>query len=547
MTDREKISQQLSAYLDGELSDAEARRLEQAMQADQTLAAELRQLQAVRRMVADLPRRRAGEDFVASVLAQAERGDLAGAMGRPRAQQGPKLVRWLASAAVVLIAVGVGAIIMAVLNPDIWSSATGGPEAAPPGGQIARDVKDLPGGHGPQRLGDKKAGDVSVSLREETAGGPVAAKPQASEVLARPGAEPPLATPSPEAFGVAEAAPAKTNADVAEPGQAAKERLSVALAMALAPPAAGAAFRAGLPAPRPPAQSQPAAGLIERLSQAAGEVASYAAEGLPPANAEQDQAGEVTPVEAIPPGANRELILAGDLKAAQSRVEQILLSNRVPPLRQTTTAAAVEAQLAALQTGAQAGIAPNYVLLPTAAPADRVQYLAYVTPDQLASLAGELSAISAGGAKDELRERQLPAPPSMATRGTGMFTKPPHLPTQPAGEPKWIAVVEVNGRLQLKTTQPTAEPYRTDQGSSPQPALWGRPGAGPSLAEDKTAGYTQAPSTRRGEVRQTYDDRAGHAEAATQTQPATQAAGPGQAVRPLVITIQRLPASQPAP
>jgi anti-sigma factor RsiW len=112
MSSRDKYIQQLWAYVDGELSEHDARELEQALAQDQALSKQCEQLLAIKKLVRSLPRQQAPQDFVARVVAQAERSTLVEAM--PHQQYKPPLVwmRYVATAAVVLIAVGIGAAIV---------------------------------------------------------------------------------------------------------------------------------------------------------------------------------------------------------------------------------------------------------------------------------------------------------------------------------------------------------------------------------------------------------------------------------------------------
>ena len=59
MNENEIIREQLSAYLDGELSDDDAGRVERAVEADKELAAELDGLRALRKLLRSLPIQRA--------------------------------------------------------------------------------------------------------------------------------------------------------------------------------------------------------------------------------------------------------------------------------------------------------------------------------------------------------------------------------------------------------------------------------------------------------------------------------------------------------
>ena len=108
---RDKQREQLSAYLDGELSEQEARTVAQAVKADGELAAELERLQAVRELVVALPTHAAPQGLAQRVMARAERARLLDGVAemrvRPKAPWPVRLAR-LSAAAVILIAVGVG-------------------------------------------------------------------------------------------------------------------------------------------------------------------------------------------------------------------------------------------------------------------------------------------------------------------------------------------------------------------------------------------------------------------------------------------------------
>ncbi|MHC4715634.1 MAG: anti-sigma factor family protein [Planctomycetota bacterium] len=117
---REKLREQLSAYLDGELSDAQARDLEQALQRDPDLSAELDSLRKVSGLVRSLPRARAPEDLADRVLERVERGRLLEGTAQERTRPAGWWLSRLATAAVVLIAVGAGAFVVAKLSTPSW-------------------------------------------------------------------------------------------------------------------------------------------------------------------------------------------------------------------------------------------------------------------------------------------------------------------------------------------------------------------------------------------------------------------------------------------
>ena len=137
-----KSHEQLSAYLDGELSEADAAAVARALQADPQLAGELDRLRAVRRLVASLPRESAPAGLASRVLAQA----------RPagRAPRAARLAR-LAAAAVVLVAVGLGITMVCYLSKPPRAgqdevALTPAPErpAVAAAGALAAVTEDMP-------------------------------------------------------------------------------------------------------------------------------------------------------------------------------------------------------------------------------------------------------------------------------------------------------------------------------------------------------------------------------------------------------------------
>lgn len=121
MNEKHDIRQDLSAYLDGQLDASRAEQVAEAVAVDERLARELSQLEATRRLVRQLPRRRPGEDFVSQVLAAAERRELM--VAREQAEESPLgWRRYLAVAAVLLISVGLGVLATVVM----WTPGTSG-------------------------------------------------------------------------------------------------------------------------------------------------------------------------------------------------------------------------------------------------------------------------------------------------------------------------------------------------------------------------------------------------------------------------------------
>jgi len=108
MDDRQKQFEQLSAYLDGELTASEALDLQRALAADEELAGELESLRRTRELLRGLPTEPAPDNFTRSVMARVQHSHPA-IVGR-----GSGGVFWasrwisFAAAAVVLIAAGAG-------------------------------------------------------------------------------------------------------------------------------------------------------------------------------------------------------------------------------------------------------------------------------------------------------------------------------------------------------------------------------------------------------------------------------------------------------
>jgi hypothetical protein len=180
MNGKGKTSQQLSAYLDGELPDVEAGRVRRAVAGDPALARELTELAATRQLLRALPRECAGDDFAARVLAEAERASL---MTPTEAERPPSPLRWIrymATAAVLLIAASVGMIIAVTLfSPDTYESnlalSTPRRHDAPRRGREGGEFGEAGPGGEPKRLALDKAG--KTALPKVTAVGTPANKP----------------------------------------------------------------------------------------------------------------------------------------------------------------------------------------------------------------------------------------------------------------------------------------------------------------------------------------------------------------------------------
>ena len=140
MSDKEEIREQLSAYLDGELSESEARRITAALAEDPGLTAELEGLRATRDVLRNLPRLRAGADFAAKVMQEADLRGLAGRSAAPGSRKTPpRWLRYCAAAAVVVVALGAGLVMSRLLYEKIGRP----PVVSPNEELLATDTREL--------------------------------------------------------------------------------------------------------------------------------------------------------------------------------------------------------------------------------------------------------------------------------------------------------------------------------------------------------------------------------------------------------------------
>ena len=124
MVDSDVTLRQLSVYLDGELSEGEARKVADALEASEALRQELAELRAVRQLLMTLPRYRGGDELTARIVAAAEH-----LPQRQTLSPASRLTLWvrrLSWAAVLVIALAAG-----VLATVSWLS---GPNPVPPTG-----------------------------------------------------------------------------------------------------------------------------------------------------------------------------------------------------------------------------------------------------------------------------------------------------------------------------------------------------------------------------------------------------------------------------
>ncbi|MBS3735303.1 MAG: hypothetical protein KGY99_10340 [Phycisphaerae bacterium] len=162
------MTERLSAYLDGELDDAEAREVTEAIERDEALRDECRSLRETRRLLRALPREAAPDELADRVLAQAERKSLVTQAPSPR--QAPKLrwARYAAAAAVLVVAGGVIAVIVQSMYTagqyDQTQTVHRGDE-----GDLG-DAYDAPDGR--RIAGERKGGDKDGERLDKSGGGP---------------------------------------------------------------------------------------------------------------------------------------------------------------------------------------------------------------------------------------------------------------------------------------------------------------------------------------------------------------------------------------
>lgn len=118
-----KMLEQVSAYLDGQLSEPEAQAVAQALAADDRLTAELDQLGATRRLVSSLDRVKAPQGLLEAAMDKAQRRSLVtGHSEHDRAGLLAHWHRWAAVAAAIMLAVGAGLLARVAWNDSPFDS-----------------------------------------------------------------------------------------------------------------------------------------------------------------------------------------------------------------------------------------------------------------------------------------------------------------------------------------------------------------------------------------------------------------------------------------
>lgn len=106
--EREQLREQLSAFLDGQLTPEETQRVSAGLEADAPLRAELESLRATRNLLKRLPRESAPPSLLAGTLEEATRRKLVTPPGVPLPTRKQHWPRYAALAALVMLGVSVG-------------------------------------------------------------------------------------------------------------------------------------------------------------------------------------------------------------------------------------------------------------------------------------------------------------------------------------------------------------------------------------------------------------------------------------------------------
>ncbi len=291
----ETFSAQLSAYLDGQLTQRQKEKLEKALAENPALRAELEALKATASLLRRLPRESAPSDMAEGILAHLERQRLLH-QGEHHHMERPSLgwLRYVAAAAVVVVGVGIGIYLLTVTRnggPAKFDDSAGPPLAR----NLEPAIPSVPGA-------DKNARDRSGE--SGGAGGAVAAKGEGGRLA-------PVAvmTPAPPAPPAVAAAKQADETDLRRDLARKEPAEPIAAKVAAGAPASGAPE--GASAGRPTALGKGEAVAKGGLEPAPAEAAKptdikdlndlAAAQPSPPVLAKGPQ--PVMPANAAPPNA----------------------------------------------------------------------------------------------------------------------------------------------------------------------------------------------------------------------------------------------------
>ena len=499
MSDEKKTREQLSAYLDGELTPAERQAVQRAVEGDEQLAAELAQLEAARQLVRGLARQKAGDDFATRVLERAERQNLLGPTAEAPVPNRLGWVRWLASAAVILIAVGIGVVIMQFLK-----SPTFDPQA---GSELAH--KDQVAGQ-PQPAAELTTIAAGRAYKSE----PAAEGERIEVVLVPPGDAVAGLAAAPEAGGESRLGTELKPLQVQTlPGTRSQGGADLALGsggLQPAPSADGKLFGIVMTEP-----------IIAPLTLAPATQPAAPQAKVTIAMAEDADRSEVLADIAA---AQQEELYTDDLVGAQQQVEAALARNAVETFELAD--AAGQGRRLDLQ---QAANVASYLQLAQARP-DQVQYVAYVTPTQMAAVTAELASIRG---RQKVAQAALPEAGSYVAIERGpegeLRLKQPGAP--PAAEqPKRRGTYRTQMRSLALARAPSPKPSAATDSAEPKAgAMPAGPGApagpgGPGLGVASPAGGPEPAAAAEADAASAED-------------------APAQPVQALVITLNYRPPS----
>lgn len=114
----DQLDEQLTAYLDGELSAAESRQIEDLIAGDEHAQKRLNQLAASWDLLEQLPRVAVGEEFARTTVEMVAVSTEEEIAKLKAAEPAQRRLRWLAAAAIALLAAGVGFAAVTVATPN---------------------------------------------------------------------------------------------------------------------------------------------------------------------------------------------------------------------------------------------------------------------------------------------------------------------------------------------------------------------------------------------------------------------------------------------
>ena len=410
MSKREEHSNDLSAYLDGELSPSRAKHIEGALQYDKDLAGELARLKATRDLLRQMPVSEAPKDFVRHVVARSERHRLL----ERSARRNYSSFRWIsiAAAAVVLMAVGLSALLMIQIEKDpgpagatdagrialapegdadapkahdrerengVATPPPGGPEPRVADEELARGLRERVAGKGGPRHEDRDAAEAPGTGAEKITYGKSGERAHSETGSEASGAAPArLKRPAPEPT----APDLRAKPDFSEPELADKK----------------AGYKRDAPKAEPVAGklSAPVVAKPGAPKDVPGEAITHRRAGdgwdgrktRPILKAKEAPKAELAAKKGVPPpavGLSTLVIHTDSISFTQRDVEKAFARNGVRPVAPARKVAQQPSK----------GLAAYNYYQTNVATVQQVQYEAFVTDEQLAKIRGELSVVRA--------------------------------------------------------------------------------------------------------------------------------------------------------